>query len=52
MGNAPKTIAYEALAVQAFELMRQYNINQLISVKDGKYAGIVHLQDLVREGII
>jgi arabinose-5-phosphate isomerase len=52
MGNSPKTVAYEALAVQAFELMRQHNINQLISVEDGKYAGIVHLQDLVREGII
>ncbi len=52
MGNAPKTIAREALAVQAFEMMRQLNINQLIAIEDGKYAGIVHLQDLVREGII
>jgi arabinose-5-phosphate isomerase len=33
-------------------MMRQYNINQLISIEHGKYAGIVHLQDLVREGII
>jgi arabinose-5-phosphate isomerase len=52
MGNTPKTIAYEALAVDAFEMMRQYNINQLIAIENGKYAGIVHLQDLVREGII
>lgn len=52
MGNTPKTIAHEALAVDAFEMMRQYNINQLISIEHGKYAGIVHLQDLVREGII
>jgi arabinose-5-phosphate isomerase len=52
MGNAPKTIAHEALVVDAFEMMRQYNINQLISIEHGKYAGIVHLQDLVREGII
>lgn len=52
MSNAPKTIAHEALAVLAFEMMRQLNINQLISIEHGKYAGIVHLQDLVREGII
>jgi arabinose-5-phosphate isomerase len=52
MGNTPKTIAHEALAVDAFEMMRQYNINQLIAIEHGKYAGIVHLQDLVREGII
>lgn len=52
MGLTPKTIAHDALAVQAFEMMRQYNINQLISIEQGKYAGIVHLQDLVREGII
>jgi arabinose-5-phosphate isomerase len=52
MGNTPKTIAQEALAVDAFEMMRQYNINQLIAIEHGKYAGIVHLQDLVREGII
>lgn len=52
MGTAPKTIDHEALAVDAFEMMRQYNINQLISIEHGKYAGIVHLQDLVREGII
>lgn len=52
MGKTPKTIAHEALAVDAFEMMRQNNINQLISIENGKYAGIVHLQDLVREGII
>jgi len=52
MGNTPKTIAHEAMAVDAFEMMRQYNINQLIAIEHGKYAGIVHLQDLVREGII
>ena len=52
MCNTPKTIAHEALAVDAFEMMRQFNINQLIVIENGKYAGIVHLQDLVREGII
>jgi arabinose-5-phosphate isomerase len=52
MGNAPKTIEADALAVEALEKMRQHNINQLIAIDQGKYAGILHLQDLVREGII
>jgi arabinose-5-phosphate isomerase len=32
--------------------MRENNINQLVAIADGKYAGVLHLQDLVREGII
>jgi arabinose-5-phosphate isomerase len=32
--------------------MRTYNINQLLVTENEKYAGIIHLQDLVREGII
>ncbi len=52
MSHQPKTINTEALAVEALELMRSYNINQLIAEEQGKYAGILHLQDLVREGII
>jgi arabinose-5-phosphate isomerase len=52
MSAHPKTIDIEALAVEALEKMRQYNINQLVAISQGKYAGILHLQDLVREGII
>ncbi|MEO6583459.1 MAG: KpsF/GutQ family sugar-phosphate isomerase [Ferruginibacter sp.] len=52
MTAAPKTIAFDALAVEALEKMRTYNINQLLVTDKEKYAGIVHLQDLVREGII
>ncbi|KAA9041983.1 KpsF/GutQ family sugar-phosphate isomerase [Ginsengibacter hankyongi] len=48
----PKTIESSELAVDALDLMRKKNITQLIVVKNGKYAGIVHLHDLVREGII
>jgi len=52
MGRNPKTIESNALAVTALEKMREYNINQLVAVENGKYAGILHLQELVREGII
>lgn len=52
MGTNPRTINAEALAVEALETMRENNISQLLVVDNGKYAGIVHLHDLVREGII
>lgn len=52
MSNTPKTVQVDTLAVEALEKMRQHNINQLIATDGSKYAGILHLQDLVREGII
>ena len=52
MGTCPKQIDTNELAVQALELLRKYNITQLIVSANGKYAGIVHLHDLINEGII
>ncbi len=48
----PKTIETEELAVVALAKMRESNINQLAAVSGKKYLGILHLQDMVREGII
>jgi arabinose-5-phosphate isomerase len=33
-------------------MLRQHEITQLAVLENGKYAGIIHLHDLVREGII
>ena len=52
MGNAPKTIHSNELAAEALNIMRNNNISQLIVLDNGLYAGILHLHDLVREGII
>lgn len=52
MTGNPKTIKAEELAVNALELLRKYEITQLAVEENGKYAGIIHLHDLVREGII
>jgi arabinose-5-phosphate isomerase len=52
MSINPKTIGSDVLAVNALDEMRKYNISQLV-VEDNKiYAGIIHLHDLVKEGII
>jgi arabinose-5-phosphate isomerase len=48
----PKTIESDELAVDALDMMRKKNITQLIVTENNRYAGIVHLHDLVREGII
>lgn len=52
MSADPKTISVDDLAVDALGVMRKNNISQLLVVDNKKYAGIIHLHDLVREGII
>ena len=51
MTTDPKTIDEEALAVDALHKMRHNSITQLPVVKDGKYLGIIHLHDILKEGI-
>ncbi|MBG9375177.1 KpsF/GutQ family sugar-phosphate isomerase [Panacibacter sp. DH6] len=49
----PKTVMEGVLAIEALELLKQYDISQLIvTSKDNIYLGILHLHDLIREGII
>jgi arabinose-5-phosphate isomerase len=52
MTSNPKTIAAEALAVEALEILRSQDITQLVVTDGNQYAGFLHLHDLVREGII
>ncbi|WP_418511962.1 KpsF/GutQ family sugar-phosphate isomerase [Corallibacter sp.] len=52
MGTNPKRIKANAMAVDAKDTMEANGISQLLVEKDGKYAGVVHLHDLIREGII
>jgi arabinose-5-phosphate isomerase len=52
MSTRPKTISPDALAVDALDMMRRFDITQLVVAADGVYLGIIHLHDLVREGLI
>ena len=52
MNSNPKTIDKDTLAVTAFELIREYNITQLLVTDAENYFGIVHLHDLLHEGLI
>ena len=48
----PETIEFDQLAINALDIMRKKNITQLVVTKNNRYKGIVHLHDLLREGII
>ena len=52
MSISPKTLNSDTLAVKALQIMRTNSISQLIIIKDNKYEGIVHIHDLLKEGII
>ena len=52
MSMNPKMIQENLLAVEALEIMKAYNITQILVMDDKKYTGILHLHDLIKEGII
>ena len=52
MSVNPKTVSADALAVDALDRMRKNNITQLIVTDGDSYAGVIHLHDLIREGLI
>lgn len=52
MGDNPKTIAQEAMAIEALETLENNNITQILVTDDQEnYVGVVHLHDLIKEGI-
>ncbi len=52
MNSTPKTIDNNAMAIEALEIMESNNISQLIVTLKEKYIGIIHIHELLKEGII
>ncbi len=52
MGAYPITIDTNQLAVTALDLMKKNQITQVIVTKNDNFEGVVHLHDLLKEGII
>ena len=52
MTKNPKTIGPSEMAVNALDLMRQNEIVHLAVIENKKYLGIIHLHDLVKEGLL
>lgn len=52
MSNNPKTISVDAMAIDALETMEKNDITQiLVTNSENQYLGVVHLHDLIKEGI-
>ncbi|MDH3649710.1 MAG: KpsF/GutQ family sugar-phosphate isomerase [Saprospiraceae bacterium] len=52
MTRNPKYVAPEDLAVKAVGIMRENSITQLLVILDDRYLGIIHIHDLLREGLL
>jgi len=52
MTSNPKSIAVDTLAVNALKLLQEKNISQLLAFDGDTYAGVVHLHNLINEGIL
>ncbi len=52
MSATPKTIEASQLAVKAFNLMERNKITSVVVLDKGNYAGLVHIHDIIREGIV
>lgn len=52
MSHFPKTISQDAMAVEALKIMQENHITQLLAVHENNYVGIVHLHNLIQEGLV
>lgn len=52
MTSNPKTVDVDTLAVNALKLLQEKGISQLLAFDNGAYAGVVHIHNLINEGIL
>lgn len=52
MTKKPKTIQSTTMAIEALNIMEDFSITQLVVVDSEEYKGIIHLHDILKEGII
>ena len=51
MSINPQIIDFEIKAADALKIMKNNKISQLIVTKDKKYYGVLHIQNIIKEGI-
>lgn len=52
MTSNPQTVEMDTLALKALELMQKKGISQLLAMDNGQYKGVIHLHNLINEGIL
>lgn len=48
----PKTIKSTDMVADALNIMEDHSITQLVVVDEGEYKGVIHLHDILKEGIV
>lgn len=52
MTKNPKTIQSTDMVIDAFHIMENFSITQLVVVDNGTYLGVLHIHDILKEGIL
>lgn len=52
MTKNPKTVQLSDMVVDAFNTMENHSITQMVVVDNGEYKGVLHIHDILKEGII
>ena len=52
MTKNPKTVTSSDMVIDAFGIMENFSITQLIVVDEGEYKGVLHIHDILKEGIL
>ena len=52
MSRNPKSVSSETMAVDALNILEDFSITQLIVADSGEYKGVLHLHDILKEGIV
>lgn len=48
----PKTISVSAYAIRALNIMKEFNITQIVAMQNEQIIGFIHIHDLMKEGIV
>jgi arabinose-5-phosphate isomerase len=52
MTSNPKSVDVDTLAINALKLLQEKSISQLLAFDGDTYAGVVHIHNLINEGIL
>lgn len=52
MTSNPMAVPVDTLAVKALEILQEKSFQKLLVADNGTYAGVVHIHDLINEGIL
>lgn len=52
MTKNPKSITSATMVIDAFNMMEDFAITQLVVIDDGEFKGILHIHDILKEGIV